>query len=80
MPIIMIVTAFAALVAFGGAPRASIALGRGDRDTAEKLLGSSFTLQIFISLLLAVVLLLFGRSFLLAFGASENTIEYAIAI
>ena len=77
MPIIMIVTAFAALVASGGAPRASIALGRGDHDTAEKLLGGSFSLQIAISLLLTAVLLLFGHNFLLAFGASENTIEYA---
>ena len=79
MPIIMIVTAFAALVASGGAPRASIALGRGDRDTAERLLGNCFTLQIFISLTLTVILRLFGRSFLLAFGASENTIEYAVS-
>ena len=79
MPIIMIVTAFAALVASGGAPRASIALGRGDRDTAERLLGNCFTLQIFISLTLTVILRLFGRSFLLAFGSSENTIEYAIS-
>ena len=78
MPIIMIVTAFAALIASGGAPRASIALGRGDRDTAERLLGNCFTLQIFISLTLTVILRLFGRSFLLAFGASENTIEYAV--
>ena len=77
MPIIMIVTAFAALVASGSAPRASIALGRGDHDTAEKLLGGSFSLQIAISLLLTAVLLLFGHNFLLAFGASENTIEYA---
>ena len=79
MPIIMIVTAFAALIASGGAPRASIALGRGDRDTAERLLGNCFTLQIFISLTLTVILRLFGRSFLLAFGASENTIEYAVS-
>ena len=77
MPIIMIVTAFAALVASGSAPRASIAMGRGDRDTAEKLLGGSFSLQIAISLTLTAVLLLFGHEFLLAFGASENTIEYA---
>ena len=77
MPIIMIVTAFAALVASGSAPRASIAMGRGDRDTAEKLLGGSFSLQIAISLTLTAVLLLFGHDFLLAFGASENTIEYA---
>ena len=79
MPIIMIVTAFAALIASGGAPRASIALGRGDRDTAERLLGNCFTLQIFISLTLTVILRLFGRGFLLAFGASENTIEYAVS-
>ena len=78
MPIIMIVTAFAALIASGGAPRASIALGRGDRDTAERLLGNCFTLQIIISLTLTVILRLFGRGFLLAFGASENTIEYAV--
>ena len=77
MPIIMIVTAFAARVASGSAPRASIALGRGDHDTAEKLLGGSFSLQIAISLTLTAVLLLFGHEFLLAFGASENTIEYA---
>ena len=77
MPFIMIVTAFAALVASGSAPRASIAMGRGDRDTAEKLLGGSFSLQIAISLTLTAVLLLFGHEFLLAFGASENTIEYA---
>ena len=79
MPIIMIVTAFAALVASGGAPRASIALGRGDRNTAEQLLGNCFTLQIIISLTLTVILRLFGRGFLLAFGASENTIEYAVS-
>ena len=79
MPIIMIVTAFAALVASGGAPRASIALGRGDKETAERLLGNCFTLQIFISLTLTVILRLFGRGLLLAFGASENTIEYAIS-
>ena len=59
MPIIMIVTAFAALVASGSAPRASIAMGRGDHDTAEKLLGGSFSLQIAISLTLTAVLLLF---------------------
>ena len=60
MPIIMIVTAFAALVASGSAPRASIAMGRGDRDTAEKLLGGSFSLQIAISLTLTAVLLIWA--------------------
>lgn len=77
MPVIMIVTAFAALVSNGGAPRASMAMGRGDRETAEKILGNSFVLQIVISVILTVVLLLGNRYFLLMFGASENTISYA---
>lgn len=77
MPIIMIVTAFAALVSNGGAPRASMAMGKGDYKTAEKILGNSFSLQIVISVILTIILLLFNRPLLLAFGASENTIAYA---
>lgn len=79
MPIIMIVSAFAALVGYGGAPRASIFMGKNDNESAEKTLGNCFILQIIVSLILTVVLLLFNRSLLMAFGASENTIEYAVA-
>ena len=61
----------------GGAPRASIALGKGEPQTAEKLLGGCFTLQLVISLVLTAVLLIWNRELLLLFGASENTIEYA---
>ena len=77
MPIILIVSAFAALVSSGGAPRASISMGQGKYDKAESILGECFFLQIIISIVLTIVLLVFGRSFLLAFGASENTIGYA---
>ena len=77
LPLIMIISAFAALVASGGAPRASIAMGKGDHDLAEKLLGGCFTLQIVISAILTAVLLIFSRDLLLMFGASENTIGYA---
>ena len=79
MPIIMIVTAFAALVSSGGAPRASIFMGKKDLDTAEKILGGGFALQVILSVILTVVLLVFNKSFLMAFGASENTISYATA-
>ena len=58
MPLIMIVSAFAALVAYGGAPRASIFMGRKDTDSAEKALGNCFTLQLVISVLLTAILLL----------------------
>lgn len=79
LPIILVVSAFAALVSSGGAPRASIYMGQKDNDAAEKTLAACFSLQVLISLVLTVVLLLFGRPLLLAFGASENTIEFASA-
>ena len=77
MPIIMIISAFAALISSGGAPRASICMGKGDNDSAEKILGGCFTLQIFISIILTVVLLIWNEDLLLMFGASENTIDFA---
>lgn len=79
MPIIMIVSAFAALVGNGGAPRATIYMGKKDNNTAEKILGNCFFTQIVISVILTAVLLIWNRDFLMAFGASENTIEYAVA-
>ena len=40
MPVIMIVSAFAALVSSGGAPRASIFMGKQEHDSAEKTLSN----------------------------------------
>ena len=77
MPIIMIISAFAALVGAGGAPRASIFMGKGDKVSAERTMGSCFILQIFVSVILTVLLLIFHEPLLLAFGASENTVVYA---
>lgn len=79
MPILMIISAFAALISSGGAPRASIHMGKGDMESAEKILGGCFSLQIVLSVILTVVLLIWNRDLLLMFGASENTIEYASA-
>ncbi len=78
MPLILIVSAFSAFVSAGGAPRASIFLGRGDHESAEKTLGGCFTLQVGISVALTVVLLIWGEDLLSVFGASENTIGYAV--
>lgn len=77
MPVIMIVSAFAALISSGGAPRASICMGKQDNESAEKILGNCFLLQVIISFLLTAVLLIWSEDLLLAFGASENTIRYA---
>ena len=78
MPLILLISAFAYLASAGGAPRASIFLGEGKREDAEKTLGNCFFLQLLISLFLTAVLLIFSRPLLMAFGASENTIGYAV--
>lgn len=77
MPLIMIVSAFAALVGSGGAPRASIFMGKQDHDSAEKTLGNCFSIQLIVSVIITAALLIWNRPLLLAFGASENTIGYA---
>ena len=78
LPVILIISAFAALMAMGGAPRASIQEGRGNIAESERIMGNSFTLLLLGSLLLAAVLQLFAEPLLLTFGASENTIGYAL--
>ena len=77
MPIIMIISAFAALIASGGAPKASILMGEGDNHSAEKIMGGCFSLQLIISAVLTAVLLIWNKDLLLTFGASKNTIGYA---
>lgn len=77
MPIIMLVSAFASIVSSGGAPRASIFMGKQDMESAEKTLGGCFSLQIVVSALLTVILCIWNEDILMMFGASENTIKYA---
>ncbi|WP_455014040.1 MATE family efflux transporter [Hominenteromicrobium sp.] len=78
MPLIVVVTAFSAFAADGGAPRTSIYMGQGDHDSAEKTLGNCFAVQFIISVLLTAALLLWNRDFLMAFGASDKTIGYGV--
>lgn len=77
-PIIVIVSAFSGFVGTGGAPLASIKLGEGDHDGAERILGTGAAMLLGISMLLMVLFLSFRRPVLMAFGASENTINYAL--
>lgn len=76
-PVIMLIAAFAALIGFGGAPRASIAMGKGDHDQAEEILGNCVCTLICFSIVLTVVFFCFAEPILYAFGASEDTISYA---
>ena len=78
LPIIIIVSAFSAFVSSGSTPRLSIRLGEKDYEGAEKIIGESFLFLIIISVILTAVMLIFGRSLLMSFGASENTIGYSM--
>ena len=78
-PVILAISAFAALVSMGGAPKASIFLGKGDTVQAEKVVGSCTWMLLLISVLLTVLMLAFGRPVLLLFGASEDTISFAVS-
>ena len=76
-PIITLISAFASLFGAGGAPLASIRLGEGRRDEAERILGVSAFMLLCSSVVLMGGFSLFMRPLLMAFGASENTLPYA---
>lgn len=76
-PIIMIISAFAALIGMGGAPKASILMGKKDNEGAEKILGNCFSALFLVSVMLTIVVLACNKPLLYLFGASENTISYA---
>lgn len=76
-PIIMLISAFSAFVGAGGAPLAAIALGKGDRERAEKILGNGVTVLISFSVILTIVFMIFKEPLLFMFGASDQTIAYA---
>ncbi len=79
MPIILLISAFAALVSMGSAPRASIYMGKGDNDIAEKILGNSFVMLLGVGVILSIVIFIFRKNLLMLFGASENTIGYSMS-
>ena len=79
LPIILIISAFASLMAAGGAPRASIAAGRGKPEESQRIMGNCFTMLLITSAVLTLVFSLFAEDLLLMFGASENTLPYAIS-
>ena len=76
-PVILAISAFAALVSMGGAPKASIFMGKGDREQAEKVMGSCTWMLIVLSVILTAIMLIFGKRILWLFGASDETISYA---
>ncbi len=78
MPVIMAISAFAALVSMGGAPRASIMMGKNDKGAAEKILGNCTLMLVIMATVLTFVFFVWGEDILLVFGASSKTIGYAL--
>ncbi len=77
LPMIVIISAFSAFVGAGGAPLSAIALGRGDREEAEKILGNGFALLLLFSCVLMVVFFFVKKPVLYLIGASDITFPYA---
>ena len=78
MPILVLVSAFSAFAGMGGAPLAAIQLGKGDKAKAEKILGNATTMLIACAFILTIVFSIFKEPILYAFGASEETIGFAV--
>lgn len=77
-PVLMLITAFSSLIGMGGAPQASIKMGQQDSEGAEKILGNCFTMLTVLAVVLTVIFRLNGKRLLFLFGASEDTIGYAL--
>lgn len=77
LPVILLIQAFSSLAGMGGAPQASIQLGRGNRDGAEKILGNSVTLLFGFAIVMTVGFYFVKEPLLYLFGASDVTIPYA---
>lgn len=76
-PIIMIVSAFSALIGFGGAPLTAIKMGEKNNDEAEKIMSNSFGALIVLGVIMTIGFIIFKEPILWAFGASDATIGYA---
>lgn len=77
-PIIMIITAFANLIGAGGAPRIAIYMGKGQKKEAEKIVGSGVAALILIAAVITISLEIMGVPILKLFGASAQTLPYAL--
>ena len=77
-PILMLLTAFAMLAGAGGAPRAAIAMGQGDKEKAEKIMGNCFTVLLILAVVLTAVFYVTLPTLIRLFGGSDSTLPYAV--
>lgn len=78
LPINILFMAVSLLFGGGGAPQASIALGSGNREKAEKYLGGCVMPLTVLGVLFGICLYYFGDRILPVFGATSANIAYAL--
>ena len=77
-PILMLITAFALLAGAGGAPRAAIAMGEGNREKAEQIMGNCFAVLMILAVVLTAAFLKVCPRLIRLFGGSDATLPYAL--
>ena len=77
-PLLMLLSAFAMLIGSGGAPLAAISMGKGDHKKAEAIMGNCLTVLVLLSVILTAVFYCFAPRMLTFFGASPDTLPYAL--
>ncbi len=77
LPIMNLTAAVGMLVGAGSASRISICLGKGDKETAEKIIGNSFLMTLILTGTLVSILFIFLDPILMQIGATDETFPYA---
>ncbi len=77
-PILILIMAFAMLASSGSAPRAAIAMGQGNKNEADRIMGNCCSLLLIFAVSLTVLVLIFAEPLLRLFGASSSTMPYAL--
>ena len=76
-PLMNLAAAFGSLVGVGAATLISVKLGQKDYDTAQRVLGNVFVLNILLGVAFTVIVMAFLDPILYFFGGSDETVGYA---
>lgn len=78
MPLMLFMNAFAMLAGAGGAPRAAIAMGQGNKSEANRIMGNCFTALLLFAAFITVLYITAAEPILRVLGGSDNTLPYAM--
>ena len=78
MPFMTILGAFCVGLAVGGSTNIAIKLGEGNKEEAEKALGNTFAIELFVGIAMMIISAFFLEDILYFFGASSDTIKYSM--